>query len=207
MYLTFIIIYEYTRAGKIKYNAYINNWTFAGPTRRLRILLEASYISGPFFPGLPEIIKTDWDGPTRNVKVTWPQQGPLTAQLTADAWALADGLVGSMPLAPNPTNDLSYIKFSFTPPCETTTTFGWILPLFQDTAAWDPTVLLSLFSPGVTPPSNSPASPQKSSNKNLPIIIGSVTGGVVLIVVIVAVVYLRNPTHKSTSSSIRMRSL
>jgi hypothetical protein len=56
-------------------------------------------------------------------------------------------------------------------------TFGFVLPKFTNVVAWDPTLLATLFSEPTAPA----ATPTPASSKTVPIVAGSVVGGVVLI--------------------------
>ena len=165
-------------ANRFKYSAFASNWTFGAPENRLRATITGTYVGGNYDVPIPSFNKIDWAGPTRRIEVAWPQVGPLTASLSSDVWAVGDGNATSMPLKPNPTRDPGYIHFSSEVPKNMSCTFGFILPPFSDYAAWDPSVLMSLFTPDV--PQQQVPQAKDNFTRNSGIIAGSVVGAVVI---------------------------
>jgi hypothetical protein len=187
-----VLVVKNHRASRLKYNAFVSDWTFAGPDRRLRAIIKATYTTGPHYIYIPRLEQVDWLGPARHVVVEWPQTGPLQTTLDSDGWALGDGALFNMPLAPNPMRDSEYFNLNNdTIPRGCDVTFGWILPPFENVSAWDPTILMSLFT-GSTPNPDpaSPPTPKSNFDKNSAVIVGCVVGGVVLIVAAVIGGYL-----------------
>jgi len=175
----------------------MQNWTFAAPGRQLRLMIGGVYVTGNHYMKFPIFNMVDWSGPTRNFAVIWPQVGPMQLTLETDAWALVDGVVGAMPFYPNPLYDANALFVqNTTMPTSMSCLFGWIIPPFNDTAIWDPTVLISLFSPDITPP-NSP--PKSTFDRNAAIIAGSVVGGVVVATAAIAtILYLIKQSRYAT---------
>lgn len=150
-------------------------------------MITGTYVSGPYDIASPSLEQVGWTGPARHLVITWPPNGPLKETVfDTDVWAVADGVVGNIQLAPNPVTSPSYIDFHTTYPQYEAVTFGYVLPYFNSTLAWDPNVLMTLFS-------DDPSSPQANKSnfdRNRNIIIGCVVGGIALIVLVIVVAFV-----------------
>lgn len=194
-----LALFRLYRANRIKYTAFLSNWNLAAAGHRVRLMITGTYVSGPYDIVTPTLDQVDWTGPARHLVITWPPIGPLKETVfDTDVWAVSDGVVGNIQLAPNPVTNLSSIVFQTTYPQFEAVTFGYVLPYFNDTCAWDPSVFMSLFSDDPSTPS----AKRTTFDRNRDIIIGCVVGGIALIVlvIVVAFVVFKNRDNSSQRS-------